>query len=111
MPGQAGRVPARDPARSVLDHMVGCCGGRSEAVESRDGGEKARGLEEQAGVRTAGSGIGGSRRAVTPVKGWSGGFAAAHKDLLVWAEPQGVRQCWGMQVSCLGTRVHVSPLF
>lgn len=52
MPGQAGRVPARDPARSVLDHMVGCCGGRSEAVEGRDGGEKARGLEEQADVRS-----------------------------------------------------------
>ena len=75
-------------------------------------GEKLRGLEEQAGARMAGSGAGGSRRAVTPAEGWGGGFASARKDLLVWTEPHSVGQCWGTwRVSCVGTCVQVSPGF
>ena len=85
----------------MLVHMVGCCRGASEAAGSRDGGGEGTWPEEQAGAKMVGSGTRGSRRAVTPAEGWSGGFAAAPEDLLVWAEPRGVEAGLGHVVSVL----------
>lgn len=57
--------------------------------------------EEWAGAKMVGSGTGGSRRAVTSAEGWSGGFASAPEDLLVWAEPRSVAAGLGHVVSAL----------
>lgn len=41
MPSWAGRVLAQDVARSVLVHMVSCCGAVRGVMGSKDGGGEA----------------------------------------------------------------------